>query len=207
MKPTSANHFAALASSASCLTTTAFTIAVALGSIAQAANTWDGTGGTGFWNTPANWNLDTAPATGTALTFAGNVQNSTSNNLVAVDPSFAGILFTNTGAASNTNAFTLAGSRITLGGNITTTANTTGSTITDAISLDMILSGTRTITTNQLSTTVQHNLSISGKITESTANGITKVGLGTLNWTAVPEPTSALAGLLIGAGLLRRRRN
>ena len=27
-----------------------------------------------------------------------------------------------------------------------------------------------------------------------------------LKWTAVPEPTSALAGLLIGAGLLRRRR-
>jgi hypothetical protein len=29
---------------------------------------------------------------------------------------------------------------------------------------------------------------------------------GTLNWTAVPEPSSALAGLLLGAGLLRRRR-
>lgn len=28
----------------------------------------------------------------------------------------------------------------------------------------------------------------------------------TLYWTAVPEPTSALAGLLLGAGLLRRRR-
>ncbi len=27
-----------------------------------------------------------------------------------------------------------------------------------------------------------------------------------LTWTAVPEPTSALAGLLLGAGLLRRRR-
>jgi hypothetical protein len=27
-----------------------------------------------------------------------------------------------------------------------------------------------------------------------------------LNWTAVPEPSSALAGLLLGAGLLRRRR-
>jgi autotransporter-associated beta strand protein len=30
--------------------------------------------------------------------------------------------------------------------------------------------------------------------------------VGTLNWTAVPEPTSALAGLLVGAGLLRRKR-
>ena len=29
----------------------------------------------------------------------------------------------------------------------------------------------------------------------------------TLTWTAVPEPTSALAGLLLGAGLLRRRRS
>ena len=28
----------------------------------------------------------------------------------------------------------------------------------------------------------------------------------TLNWTAIPEPTSALAGLLLGFGLLRRRR-
>ncbi len=26
-----------------------------------------------------------------------------------------------------------------------------------------------------------------------------------LNWTAVPEPTSALAAVLLGAGLLRRR--
>ena len=35
-----------------------------------------------------------------------------------------------------------------------------------------------------------------------TFNGST----ATLNWTAVPESTSALVGLLIGAGLLRRRR-
>ncbi|MEO0018508.1 MAG: hypothetical protein RLZZ522_1791, partial [Verrucomicrobiota bacterium] len=28
----------------------------------------------------------------------------------------------------------------------------------------------------------------------------------TLNWSAVPEPTSTLVGLLIGAGLLRRQR-
>ena len=31
-------------------------------------------------------------------------------------------------------------------------------------------------------------------------------GTSTLEWTAVPEPTSALAGLLITAGLLPRRR-
>jgi hypothetical protein len=29
----------------------------------------------------------------------------------------------------------------------------------------------------------------------------------TLSWTVVPEPANALVGLLITAGLLRRRRN
>ena len=28
----------------------------------------------------------------------------------------------------------------------------------------------------------------------------------TLTWSAVPEPSSALAGMLLAAGLLRRRR-
>ncbi|MEO8615027.1 MAG: autotransporter-associated beta strand repeat-containing protein, partial [Luteolibacter sp.] len=49
---------------------------------------------------------------------------------------------------------------------------------------------TATITTN-LATTGQGSFSVSGN---------------TLTWSVVPEPTSALAGLLIGAGLLRRRR-
>jgi len=31
-------------------------------------------------------------------------------------------------------------------------------------------------------------------------------GTSALSWTAVPEPTSALAGILLVAGLLRRRR-
>lgn len=34
----------------------------------------------------------------------------------------------------------------------------------------------------------------------STINGTS------LTWTAVPEPTTAFAGILLGAGLLRRRR-
>ncbi len=41
----------------------------------------------------------------------------------------------------------------------------------------------------------------------STQGAFTFINGGTdLKWSAVPEPTSALAGLLIGAGLLRRRR-
>ncbi len=41
----------------------------------------------------------------------------------------------------------------------------------------------------------------------TTEGAFTFINGGTdLKWTAVPEPTSALAGLLIGAGLLRRRR-
>ncbi len=50
-------------------------------------------------------------------------------------------------------------------------------------------------------------------VVNSSFNPITTAGYGsfsvsgsTLIWTAVPEPTSALAGLLLTAGLLRRRR-
>ncbi|MCX7411934.1 MAG: autotransporter-associated beta strand repeat-containing protein [Planctomycetia bacterium] len=142
---------------------------------AFAGNTWDGGGGSGLWSTNANWNLDTAPSTGVALTFAGNVQNSTNNDLTA-DLSYAGINFTNTTGT----AFTLAGNRITLGGDITTSANTAGATFTDSISLDMILSGNRTITTNAQSGTVLHNLTISGIISEDVAGRtLTKAGGGT----------------------------
>jgi autotransporter-associated beta strand protein len=43
-------------------------------------------------------------------------------------------------------------------------------------------------------------------IATATGEGYFSFSGTTLQWTAVPEPTSALAGLLIGAGLLRRRR-
>ena len=41
---------------------------------------------------------------------------------------------------------------------------------------------------------------------DTSAKGTFTLSGSTVNWTAVPEPTSALAGLLITAGLLRRRR-
>ena len=56
----------------------------------------------------------------------------------------------------------------------------------------------------------------SGANTTFTANptegsfSFTSTGGGTnnnLKWTAIPEPTSALAGILLGAGLLRRKRS
>ena len=50
------------------------------------------------------------------------------------------------------------------------------------------------------------NFLYSGSATAPTAEGsFTVTGLS-LTWTAVPEPTTALAGLLLTAGLLRRRR-
>jgi autotransporter-associated beta strand protein len=170
-------------------------------SYTHAANIWDGGGGNGNWNTADNWDNDLLPGTG-ALTFTGDVQTSTNNDLVAVNPSFGGINFTNDGSAGKTSAFTLAGSQITLGGGITTTANTTGSTITDLISLDMILSGNRTITTNQLSGSVQHNLEISGVISQNASGRqLIKAGAGTLTLSgsgsnSYTGTTTAQAGLL-----------
>jgi autotransporter-associated beta strand protein len=43
-------------------------------------------------------------------------------------------------------------------------------------------------------------------VSDPTAEGYFTVSGSSLTWNAIPEPTSALAGLLIGAGLLRRRR-
>jgi fibronectin-binding autotransporter adhesin len=50
------------------------------------------------------------------------------------------------------------------------------------------------------------NFLYSGSATAPTAEGYFTVSGSSLTWTAVPEPTSALAGLLLTAGLLRRRR-
>jgi fibronectin-binding autotransporter adhesin len=145
-------------------------------SSASAGQIWDGTGVDDSWNTAANWDSDLLPTFTNAITFTGNTRNGAVNNLTA-DSIIGGINLANDGSIGLTNAFTLSGNRITLGGNIVTTASS--SAITDIISLNMILNGNRTITTN-----ANHNLSISGIISQSSASQLIKTGTGILTLSA-----------------------
>ena len=114
--------------------------------------TWSGAaGGAGDWSA-ANW-VSGTPAAGDLLQFGGTTTPITNNNITA-DTNFIGINLTNNGSAGQTSNFTLSGNRITLGGNIATTA--ASAALADTISLAMILSANRTITTN-----TNHNLTIS----------------------------------------------
>ncbi len=164
--------------------TLTFTL-LAAGPAVAATVTWDGGASTGAWATGDNWTGipdNTAPVAGDKIVFAGDVETATTNDLAA-ETAIAGIDFTNDGTVGM-SAFTLSGNAITLGGNITTTRNTAGTTITNIIDLDMILNGNRTITTNHLSSAVQHNLTINGIISETgTARNLTKAGSGQLTLT------------------------
>ena len=53
---------------------------------------------------------------------------------------------------------------------------------------------------------VEYWNSTTGNIGTPTGQGSFSISGSSLTWTAVPEPTTALAGLLLGSGLLRRRR-
>jgi autotransporter-associated beta strand protein len=64
------------------------------------------------------------------------------------------------------------------------------------------LAGFTTLEWYEGSTLKGQSSNLAGRSTD----GFFTISGSTLTWTAVPEPTSALAGLLITAGLLRRRR-
>jgi len=139
---------------------------------AHAGNNWKGVGANGFWSTLENWDFNTLPASAQNLTFSGDVQASTFNNIASftVGSGATGtysITFGNTGAIG-TSAFTLAGNQITLasgsgsGGSIISSNVTVGS-ITDTISLNMNLNANATISTG-----TAHNLIISGLLSYST---------------------------------------
>ena len=137
--------------------------------------TWNGGGADNNWQTGTNWTNTVPPATdgSASLTFSGNTHTVTTNN-VAADTVFTGINLVNDNSSGKTNAFTLSGNRITLGGNISSTASSAA--IMDTMSLPVLLNGTRTATLNTL-----HHLTISGVISESGGSyGLTKAGSGEL---------------------------
>lgn len=137
---------------------------------------WNGGGADDNWSTTANW-TGVAFTAGDLLQFGGGTRLAAVNNLAA-DTLVGGIDFTNN-LNPNLSAFTLSGSRITLGGNITTSAaagTVFNATINDQINLDLLLNGTRTITVNNNGDKT-HNLTISGVISDGGGGfGLTTAG-------------------------------
>lgn len=135
---------------------------------ARAADvTWTGGGANNKWTTTSNWNAALV-ATDRPI-FAGSTQTTTDNDFAA-DTSFAGIRFD-----ASASAFTLAGNRITLGGNIDFTGGP-ATAVTQTINVGMVLSGNRTITTQANGTIV-----VGGTIGESGgARSLDKSGNGEL---------------------------
>jgi len=156
----------------------------------------------------------TAAASGTKLSVAGTTTFGTGSifewDMSATTPG------TDPGVVSNSGSYgQLAGTGAISGSNaVFKIVLGAGNTFADAFwntnkSWDNVFTGTGA--TNNLSSIFS---SISNPDITFAANQGTVAGQGyfafsgtsTLSWTAVPEPTSALAGLLLGAGLMRRRR-
>ncbi len=137
---------------------------------------WNGGGADDNWSTAANW-TGVAFTAGDILQFGGSTRLAAVNNLAA-NSLVGGIDFTNN-LNPNVSAFTLSGNRITLGGNITTTAAASSAfniTINDQISLDLLLNGTRTITVNNNGDKT-HNLTINGVVSDGGGGfGLTTAG-------------------------------
>jgi len=151
---------------------------------------WDGGGADGNWGTVANWDGDELPPSGVnAVIFTGTAQATTTNDLV--DYVANGIQFNNTVAGES---FSLAGNAIDLTGDITS-ADAAG-TIDDSIALGLQLTGGD----RAISTGTDHNLAVSGVISEDgSARGLDKNGTGTLTLTGANTYTGATnvyAGIL-----------
>lgn len=188
----------ALRPSRSAAILSAFILSGAIAQQAFAANrTWSGSTGN-LWSAGGaggNWTELSAPVANDSLIFRGSTNTSTINDLAA-DTVIAGttaITFDNTVTSS---AFTLSGNRITLGSSITTTGSL-ASPITHTIGMDMVLNGSRFITT-----AANNNINITGVISQIDATGrsITKQGEGILTLSAVNTQTGATT---INNGTLR----
>ena len=104
--------------------------------IAPVADMWTGGGGNSNWNTPTNWN-NGIPTAGAVLSFpAGAAQFNTTDNITGLSVSSISI--------SSSNYDFLAGSQLTLTGNVTVGAGDTNETM----ALSIALTGPSTWTVN-----------------------------------------------------------
>jgi len=94
--------------------------------------TWTGGGGSGNWTTGTNWSGGSVPLTGADLTFTGSTQT---NVTLGTNEQTGAITFD-----ASASAFTLSGSTIVLGGNLTN-----NSTSTQTINSNITLNADRTI--------------------------------------------------------------
>ncbi len=110
------------------------------------------------------------------------------------------------------NTGTAAYDKVALSGSLTVDSNAVFKVVSSTGFADGFWSTTKSwndiFGSNNLGFDVSKFLYVANGTTVSapTAYGSFSISGNTLTWTAVPEPTSALAGLLITAGLLRRRR-
>jgi len=148
----------------------------------QAASTWTGLGSDNNWGTGGNWN--SAPSFPTGLTFAGSTRLSNNNNLSSITVN--GITFD---AAAG--AFVLNGNDITLGGNLTFSANP-ASRITQTVNLNMSWS----VSSLDIDTPANGNLVFGGAITSTADYSLNKTSAGTLTLGG----TNSIAGLGVNGG-------
>ena len=157
--------------------------------VAGAANiTWDGGGAVNNagWTNPLNWVADLAPLAGDALIFDGTAGLANTNDFTA-GTTFNGITF-NAGAG----AFVLAGSGISLFGNLTS-----NSALAETIALDLDL---QTSTTARVNGAGQLTL---GGVVSGFGTGLTKAGPGTLLLTHAGNSytgTTTVAGGVLSLG-------
>ncbi len=171
----------------------ALLIALTSSSLQAATLTWlgdvDANWNSGTSGVNTNWASNTLPANADSMVFDLNtvgVTTLSNNDLSSLTLGGTNALtFTNDGGTNT--GFTLTGSAITLGGNITS-AGTTG-THTHTLSLGLILSGTRTLTAANGTTFI-----IDGLISESGGSyGFIKTGQGSTTLSATNTFTGTVS--------------